>query len=273
MAIQNQKTALSYLDDLTGTFISVATMAAMFWIISAWSLRWEFWFSDATLFFVIAGMLFPALGQKFQISAVKHVGPALTAAFGAFLPLFATILAVLFLDETVTLLQIFGIALLIGGLLLAAIGRGVSLRNRAFYLLFLPLGAALVRAIAQPLSKAGYNLLAEPVFATLVMTSVSTLFVGFMLIVAGSPRRILSPGRGHALFILNGILVGSGFLALQLSLVNGSVSLTASLLSTVPVWTLALGVFFFRNESLQWWHGLVALVVCVGTIMVVMGQA
>ena len=272
LAIQNQKMALSHLDDLTGTFISVTTMASMFWIISAWSLRWEWWFSDGTIYFVLAGMLFPALGQKFQISAVKHVGPALTAALGAFLPLFATIPAVLFLGETVTIVQIFGISLLTAGLLLAAIARGVSLKNRAFYLLLLPLGAAVVRAIAQPLSKAGYNLLAEPIFATLVMTSVSTLVVGIMVFVSGSPGRILSFGRGHALFTLNGILVGFGFLALQLSLNTGSVSLTASLLSTTPIWTLALGVFFFKNERLQWWHGVVALIVCVGAIMVVMGQ-
>ncbi len=60
---------------------------------------------------------------------------------------------------------------------------------------------------------------------------------------------------------------------MQLSLVSGSVSLTASLLSTIPIWTLVLGIFFFKNESLKWWHGAVALIVCVGTIMVVMGQA
>jgi len=265
--------ALSHLDGLTGTFISVATMATLFWLISVWQLNWEFWFSEATLYFALAGVLFPALAQRLQISAVKNVGPAFTAAFGAFLPLFATIPAVLYLDERVTLLQILGICLLVGGLLLAAIARGVSLRNRVFYLLFLPLGAAMVRAIAQPLTKAGYKILAEPIFATLVMTSVSTLVVGAMVIVFGVPRRLLSPGRGHALFTLNGILVGTGFLAMQLSLVSGPVSLTASLLSTIPIWTLVLGIFFFKNESLKWWHGVVALIVCVGTIMVVMGQA
>jgi len=273
LAIQNQKMALSHLDGLTGTFISVATMATLFWLISVWQLNWEFWFSEATLYFALAGVLFPALAQRLQISAVKNVGPAFTAAFGAFLPLFATIPAVLYLDERVTLLQILGICLLVGGLLLAAIARGVSLRNRVFYLLFLPLGAAMVRAIAQPLTKAGYKILAEPIFATLVMTSVSTLVVGAMVIVFGVPRRLLSPGRGHALFTLNGILVGTGFLAMQLSLVSGPVSLTASLLSTIPIWTLVLGIFFFKNESLKWWHGVVALIVCVGTIMVVMGQA
>ena len=45
----------------------------------------------------------------FQISSVKHVGPTLTSAFNAFLPVFAVIPAVLFLDETVTVVQIFGI--------------------------------------------------------------------------------------------------------------------------------------------------------------------
>lgn len=273
LAILNQKSALSHLDDLTGTFISVATMAALFWLIAAWSLRWEFWFSDAVFFFVIAGLLFPAMGQRFQIAAVKHVGPTLTSAFGAFLPLFATVPAILFLGEVVTPMQLLGIALLVGGLLLAAIARGVSWRKRAFYLLLLPLGAALVRAITQPLTKAGYNLLAEPLFATLVMTSISTLVLGIMVITVGSPRRVVSLGKGHALFALNGLLVGSGILGLQLSLISGSVSLTSSLVSTTPIWTLVLGVFLFKNERLQWWHSAVAIMVCVGAILVVTGQA
>lgn len=272
LAMQNQKAALSHMDDLSGTFVSVFTMAAMFWLLAAPSIRWELWTSDATKYFALAGVLFPALGQRFQIASVKHVGPALTAAIGAFLPLFATVPAILFLNETITLGQILGMALLVGGLLLAAVARGVSWRTRAFYLLLLPLGAAMVRAITQPLTKAGYNILPEPLFATVVVTSVSTVVVGLMVLAVGSPRRIAVLDRGHALFALNGFLIGFGILGLQLSLTNGPVSLAASLVSTTPIWTLALGVFVFKNERLQWWHGVVAALVCVGAVLIVTGR-
>ena len=101
LAAHSQKKALSFLDDLSGTFISVATIAIVFWLVAIWNLRWEFWFSKAALFFAIAGLLFPAMGQRFQISSVKHVGPTLTAAFNAFLPVFAVIPAVFFLIRVV----------------------------------------------------------------------------------------------------------------------------------------------------------------------------
>ena len=271
-AAQTQKKALTFLDDLSGTFVSVATIAVVFWLAAIWYLRWDFWLSKATIFFVTAGLLFPAMGQRFQILSVKHVGPTLTSAFNAFLPVFAVVPAILFLGETLAPLQIFGISALILGLLLAAFGRGISMNNKAFYLLLLPIGAALARAISQPLTKAGYNILTEPLFAMLVMASVSTAVIGVMVLSSGSARRIISLQKGHALFILNGLLIGTGILALQISLIFGSVSLAASLMVTTPVWTLFLSIFIFKNEDLKWWHGLVTFSVTAGAIMVITGQ-
>lgn len=271
-AMQSQKAALVHLDDLTGTFVSVATMALTFWLVSFPYLKWEFWSSSAVLYFVIAGLFFPALGQRFQISAVKQVGPALTAAFGSFLPFFAAFPAILFLGETLSLQQVIGMTILIAGLLLAAIARGVNWRQRAFYVLLVPLGAALARAISQPFAKAGYNLLAEPLFATVVMTTVSTVVVGMMVSVLGSPRLVYPFGRGHLLFALNGLLIGFGIIAMQLSLNTSTVSLTASLVSTTPIWTLVLGIFVFKNERLHAWHGIVAALVCAGALLIVTGQ-
>ena len=266
------KYALAHLDELTGAFISVLTMALFFWCVAIWNLEWDFWYSKATLYFVIAGFFLPALGQRFQILAVKHVGPTLTSAIGAFLPLFAILPAILYLGETVTLFQFAGITLLVGGLILAAVGRGISWRKRAFYLLLLPLCAAIVRAIAQPISKIGYNILAEPMFAMMVMTTVSSLAVGLMLLVQGSPIRVLSFTQGHWLFALVGAVTGSGILAIQVSLVAGSVTLAASLSSMAPVFSILLGAYIFKNERIFWWHGVVALMVCLGAVFIVVGQ-
>ena len=273
VALQNLKTALTFLDDLSGTFISVATLAIVLWLVGIWNIRWHYWSSDAVWYFIAAGALFPAMGQRFQIASVKHVGPALTAAFGALLPLFATLPAVIFLGETVTPIQAAGIALLVSGLVLAALGRGQSWKTRAFYLILLPLGAALVRAMTQPLSKAGYNILPEPMFAMIVFATVSTMVIGAMVLQRGSAKGLLSFGKGHLLFAVNGLLIGAGILGIQLSLLMGSVTLTSSLVSTTPIWTLVFGVLFFKNETVYWWHGLVAVLVSVGAVMVVIGQA
>ena len=190
------KYALAHMDELTGAFISVLMMAVVFWCVAIWNLEWDFWYSEATLYFVVAGFFLQALRQRFQNLAVEHVGPALTSAIGAFLPLFAILPAILYLGETVTLFQFAVITLLVGGLILVAVGRGITWRKRAFYLFLLPLCAAIVRAMAQPISKLGYNILAEPMFAMMVMTIVSSLVLGVMLFVQGSPRRDLFSPEG-----------------------------------------------------------------------------
>lgn len=271
--LQFQKKALASLDDLSGTFISVATMATIFWIMAPWVVEREFWATRATLYFAIAGLLFPAMGQRFQIASVRHVGPALSSAFGAFLPVFAVIPAILFLDEDVTATQFLGIALVMGGLIGAAMARGAGRRPQAAIVFLLPIGAAAVRGITQPLTKAGYATLPEPLFAMLVVTTVSTLLIGLMVLTGGSPARIARPTRAHYLFMLNGLFIGMGILGIQLSLLHGTVTLTASIVSVVPVLTLLLSIYVFRSEQLRWWHALVAVTVTTGAILVVAGAS
>ena len=50
LAAHSQKKALAFLDDLSGTFISVATISIIFWLVAIWNMRWEFWLSEAILF-------------------------------------------------------------------------------------------------------------------------------------------------------------------------------------------------------------------------------
>ncbi|MEW9921260.1 EamA family transporter [Marimonas sp. MJW-29] len=271
LSLHVQRHAVRHLEDLAGTLVSVATMAAMFWLVAGWGFRRDFWTSEAVIFFVIAGIFFPATAQRLQISATKNVGPALTSAFGAFLPLFAAAPAVVFLGEPVTLQQALGIALLMGALFAAAAARGLNWRNRAFYVLLLPLFAALARALGMPLAKAGYNYLAEPMFAMTVMSTVSVLVIFLMVVGSGTLGRVVNLSVGHRLFVLNGILVGLGFALVQQSLAIGSVTITTSIVATVPVWTSLMGALVFKNETLKWWHGAIAIVVCAGAILIVTG--
>ena len=273
LAIQMQGKALAYLDDLSGTFVTVTTVALLSWVGAGWRIREEDWASPAIPYFVAAGLLFPALGQRLQIASTRHVGPALTSAFGAFAPFFAAMPAIVLLGETLSMQQILGVFLLVGALLLAAISRGVSWRGRAFYFLLLPLGAAMARAMGMPIAKTGYLYLPDPFFALIVIASTSTLVVLAMLLMRGAPFPILQPGLGHILFAANGLLVGAAILAIQLSLIAGPVSVTASLIATAPIWALVLGALVFKTEKLLWWHSVVAVIVSLGAVLIVTGAA
>ncbi|WP_432698219.1 EamA family transporter [Marinobacterium sp. YM272] len=271
IAIHIQRQATRSLDDRTGTVVSVLSIALLFWSISGWRFDLSYWFSDATPYFLVAGIFFPALAQRLQIVSTKHIGPALTGALGSFLPLFAAIPAVWFLGEHLTLQQYFGISVLIGALFVAAIVRGVSWHNAGFYLLFLPLAATLSRSIGFPIAKAGYNQLPEPLFGTLAMSTASAVTILVMRIISGSPGKVLALSKGHAFFALNGILIGLGFMLVQFSLSAGAVTITASIVSSVPIWTLLCGALVFKSESLTWKHGVIGVGVFIGAVMIVTG--
>ena len=65
---------------------------------------------------VFSGGLSTGLVVVFWNSAVKHVGPSHTAAFGNLVPIIALFSGALFLGEQITLAQVAGGALILGGL-------------------------------------------------------------------------------------------------------------------------------------------------------------
>ena len=102
-----QQRALRHIDAVPGAMLSVIAMALAFWISSPFWADYSLLWHPSLYIFVIIGLFFPALGQFLQIKSVSHVGPALTSILGTFAPLFASIPAVLFLGEVITLQMAF----------------------------------------------------------------------------------------------------------------------------------------------------------------------
>lgn len=265
-----QKSALKDTEVSLGALISVATMAAVFWALSPFVIEWQWFYTRAAIIFAVCGIIFPAVSQRLQVASVVHVGPALTSAMGSFAPLFAVVLAVAFLDEQMNLQGSAGMALMLAGLLVSAIGPGRGV-PRAFPLMALlfPLGASLARGVMQPTAKFGFAEVDSPFFATLVMSTVATCVLFVWTLKDRSNRPLRQTRTGNLYFVLNGFLIGGGILSLQLGISYGSVSLAAPLSSTSPLWTLLLGVLFFRNEQLTWRHLVMALLVVAGSALVV----
>lgn len=267
-----QKLALRDMDGLSGAFVTVATMALPFWLAAPFIVERAWWTTEAAALFALCGLLFPAMGQRLQIASVARVGPTLTTAIGSFTPLFAVIPALVLLGEEPDAATLLGGAVLMSGLVMAAFIRGAGDLRVPLAALALPLGAALVRGIVQPVAKAGYAEVPSPVFSVLVMASVSTLVIGSMLVLRHDPVPPAAPGsrrRGGLWFALNGLIIGAGILALQVALSLGKVSVVAPLVATSPFWALLAGVLWFRSERLGWRHALVACVVVAGSVLIV----
>lgn len=264
-----QRQGLKSNDPVISAFLSVSTMAVMFWVFAPLNVQSE-WFSHPSIvYFLIVGLTFPAIGQLLQIVSVGKVGPALTSAVGSFLPLFAAVPAVFLLGESFGLALFVGFALMMGGVALSSLNRGAIKRDFPLWFLALPISASAARGLVQPLSKMGLKDIPSPFFATMIAASVSTLVLFVIVVVTGRLGLLAKLSRGSLWFVLVGIVNGTGILLINFAISMGEVTRVAPFTSTVPLWVLFLGWAVFRVEKLGLKHILVVLLVMSGGILIV----
>lgn len=265
-----QRAALQGTEVSLGALLSIATMAGVFWVLAPLVIDWSWFGTRAAVIFGACGLLFPAMSQRLQIMSVVHVGPTLTSAIGAFAPLFAVLPAILFLGEVLSLQGALGMGLMLAGLLVSAVGPGGGMaRGFPVAALLLPLGASAARGITQPAAKFGFAEVNDAFFATMMMATVSTVVLALWYLAVRARRPVRSSPRGNLWFVLNGFVIGAGILALQAAISRGSVTIAAPLASTTPLWTMLMGVLYFRTERLTWRHLAMALLVVAGAALVV----
>lgn len=269
LVVHIQRRGLGSADPLVGAFLSVGAMALMLWLMAPFLLRPEWFLTHAALILAMGGLIFPAAGQALQIYSIGHVGPSLTSAIGAFTPLFAVVPAILVLGEPFGPVLAVGIALMIAGLVLSALGPRRIARGWPLWVLLLPLGAALARGLAQPITKLGLTEVPSPYFATLVFATVSSLVLAGLLLVTGRAHRVRNTS-GFGSFALSGLVNGTGILVLNAAIGMSSVTLTAPLASMSPFWALALGYLVFKTEQLGLRHLIVALLVVAGSVLIIL---
>lgn len=263
-----QKQGLKVTDPVIGAFLSVLTMAVMFWVLSPMNVQFAWFRHPSILYFVIAGLTFPAIAQFLQIVSVGKVGPAQTSAIGSLMPLFAAVPAVLFLGETFGLALAIGFALMMSGVVIAGLGGGKVARHFPLWALLLPVAASACRGLVQPLTKLGLGDIPSPFFATLVAGNVSTLVVFVIVMATGKVALLRHPDRSWLWFVLVGVINGTGILLINSAISLGDVTRVAPFISTVPLWVLFLGWAVFRVEHLGWRHLVIVALVMSGGILI-----
>src|SRR5262249_27396176 len=79
---------------LTGSFISLATSAAAFWILLPWFVPLSALWAPAIIYFVVAGFFAPAVGQTLGYLGIERIGVARSAPIVNSAPIFSSLLAV-----------------------------------------------------------------------------------------------------------------------------------------------------------------------------------
>ena len=151
------------------------------------------------------------------------------------------------MDETPKAIQGLGIAAICGGVALLFPGRDNDNLRPVIWALALPLSAAFLRGIVQPMVKWGLTDWPSPFAAVTIGYIVSAVVMGGVILTRR--RRGDWPGSSWTWwFIAVGLVNGAAVLLLYLALNRGSVTIVAPLVGCYPLLTLILSRLFLGES-------------------------
>lgn len=224
---------------LAGAAISIPTTALLFVIIAPFMVDFNHWHAEAVYLFAVAGVFFPVAVTLLTFASNRRVGPTLTGTFGNLTPLFAVGLAVILVGDVPTPMQWLGISVIVFGVCILFFDGPVATRTWPLWALLLPIAAALLRGLVQPVVKLGLEVWPNPLAAATIGYIVSTAVV-LMLHILRHTKSAPGNGSGGWWFSLVGICNGGAVLSLYAALARGPVALVAPLVATYPLAVLVL---------------------------------
>lgn len=260
---------LDYSDATTGTFLSITVTTLVFWAVSPLFIQRGFWGSPALIIFGVIGLFRPILSTLLSNAATMQVGPTIASTLGGIAPVFSVAGGVLLLSEPLTLPVATGTLAIVGGVMvLASRGRGTP-RTWAKMALLLPLGAAVLRAVAQVMTKWGLDILPEPLMAGLMGSTVSFLVAAPVVLLRQKGALLRVHPMAWLWFSCSGLSNAGAVMAINQALNGGYVVYVGPLAASFPLFTLLLSVLFFRQESFTS-RILAGLALILGGVVVIM---
>ena len=261
-------------DVRSGTLVSIATSAIVYWLLAPFFLVGWYWLTTAALMFAIVGIIRPALSTTLAINSIKLMGPTLTSSLTAATPIFGALFAILILGERLTLpITIGTLAVVLGAVVAAWNPKGLR-RSWPLWAIVLPLGASLIRATGHIVTKYGLLEVPSPSFAVLVGNTVS---LGTALAAYGLERRPISGAgaatAGQLWFVAAGIANALSVQFLNNALAIGDVVAVLPIVSATPVFTLLMGLFWFGRETITWRTVATMALIVPGVIAVALASA
>ncbi len=183
--------------------------------------------------FAAVGLVFPVAVTRLTFEANRRLGPNLAGALGNLAPVFAVLGALLLLAQVPSPAQAVGLGAIATGVAAISLARGT---DGAWPLAaaLLPLAAAAIRGLVQPVTQWGLAFWPSPLAAAAIGYAVSAF------VVIATTRAARPSAAALAWFAGVGLCNGGAVLTLYAALAAGPVALVAPLVATYPLITLAL---------------------------------
>ena len=203
-------------------------------------------FQPANLFFVVSGIIQPAIVRVLFYVGIVRLGVSRAGPIRGTSPFFSVAIAFFLFQDRPGLIVYLGGILTVAGTWLVSYKRAGEAKWRPRDLLF-PLGAAMLASVSQNIRKMGLNSTSEPIIAATVSTATSLFCLFGSVLFSGNVRSIqinrpcLPYYGGAAVFALIGQLCT--FIALN----GGQISVVAPLINTTPLFVIGLTALFLRG--------------------------
>lgn len=246
-ALVTTHSGLRHMDALSGARVSIPTATLLFWL-SAAVFDWSGWRASAAGIFALVGIFFPAVVTLLTFASNQRLGPTVAASIGSTAPMFAVLGAAVFLSEPLGGRELIATAIIVLGSMLLSKPDDVGAGGGPRAALWLPWSAAVLRALAQVLSKAGLALWPNPFAAALVGYTVSAAAVWAAPALDPRRRAFACNRNGAVWFALTGALNGAAVLLMYYALNTGPVYIVSPIVATYPLFTLALSALALQEQ-------------------------
>jgi DME family drug/metabolite transporter len=215
--------------------------------------------------YILGGLLGSGIGRRWQYIAIDKIGAAPASAIKNSAPVFTAILAAVFFQEKIALYQWAAIIGIVLGVVLISWKPGKPLRSWFDVGVLAAIAAAAAYGIRPLVLKFGLEAAELPLTAA-IFGAIAALSYALL---AGD-RTGLRSIRGDpafSMFVGAGILQSVGFLALNMGLAGGDVSVVYPVTSSAPLFTLVFSWLLLRGHEAVTWRIVVGVVAVVAGVV------
>ncbi len=233
----------------SGTALSISSAALCYWLAAPVMLNPSHFLNSTVFIFVLVGIFRPSLSANLSVAGIKYLGPTLSSTMSSTTPVFAAILGIWLLGEIFNWQIGLGTVGIIGAILLLSSAKLKLTSGWPMWALFLPIGSALIRALAHVFSKIGMEDIPDPYFVGLIGFSVSALITVLSLQIKRPSEPIAWRSGSPYWFVIAGFVFGASIFILNHALMAGELTVVAPIIATTPLFSILLSILIFKREQ------------------------
>jgi drug/metabolite transporter (DMT)-like permease len=236
------------MDYLSGLLVNLFTNALFLWIFLGLSFGTADLWVPANLIFVGVGFVVPGLPRLLIFKGVARLGASISSMMMSATPLFAILIAFVFLRERPGLSILLGAFFIVIGVI-SLCWRGETKTWRAIDLL-LPLTGGLLFALRDNLVRFGLLITASPVMGATIVSTTSAITAGTLYFSTSGTKGLARVDRsGLGWFSFSGFLNFLSYLSMFTALNLERVSVVTPLASCASLFTPLFAYFLLREED------------------------